>query len=236
MHTFQQVLQANPQFSADFSCARPCIFENESGDFTYSASGTLFVVRGRSRYYGITAKHVVGNSAERLRILKDDSALGFVPLTQVARVSDRSGWDSDWTDFEVFTIHYDASPTGAIRVNNLTALTLCRNETLVIVGYPSPNLDVDYYLRRIMANRLVHVGRYLKPSTLDLLCTAQFQSAPDVSTFDGFSGSPLWVCRENPDRLQFAGMALRGSASSGIIHFVAGSVLAAAVLALDDGA
>ena len=101
---------------------------------------------------------------------------------------------------------------------------------LLVLGFPNDFSFVDYELGVIQNQRVSLRGRYVGPATGRYIHTMRVQPATNLSTFSGLSGGPVfaWVQRLGfKPQLALCGVAIQGSVSSGLVHFIEVSVLMA---------
>ncbi|MFZ2266210.1 MAG: AAA family ATPase [Azonexus sp.] len=96
-----------------------------------------------------------------------------------------------------------------------------------ILGYPADHSFADYDNEMLCTDRITLHARYIGRS-FPYLHEIEISDRHTLKTFSGFSGAPVfaWTSRTGMQAaLSFCGMALRGSAESGRIHFLDRSVL-----------
>ena len=99
---------------------------------------------------------------------------------------------------------------------------------LILIGYPGDHSFVDAESEELHTQRIALNARYVGPSSLPYLHEACVTDTHGLNTFSGFSGGPVFAVLRPPGRPATAGlcgMAIRGTSSSNIFHFLDRSVL-----------
>jgi hypothetical protein len=97
---------------------------------------------------------------------------------------------------------------------------------------PSEQSKIDYVAEEILTIRATLFGSYGGMSKLSHLRILRIENAHDFKSFDGFSGSPIFMWRTFKGKLPtpiLCGMALRGTSSSKLIHFLPISIIIDAI-------
>lgn len=215
---------------AAFSCVRPVTFITPGTEFT-SYTGTGFFVARDGYVYFITASHVLkGFDRDNLHIAMnsdDQQAAARIHLTQYTSI------DPDDTD------HADVT---CIWIRPLASLSgfkgelpfFLEDENIIANFTPGMNL----YFRGLCPELSIHEygenskfrisflsgrGEYVGKSERKDMHLMRVPGHVSFPSFDGLSGAPvIWIEDEKDPSTaaKFAGMLLRGTQSSGIIHFL----------------
>lgn len=231
------------------ACSRPIIFEStpiadeDEGigehDFAYFVGGTAFICTWRSRPFVVTARHCVEEvRGDQVLIFASTDHRGSLPFSRVWKGAESSF--EDFADLAVFEVAcgLEDEPLRGISLPELrgyTAPRLAADERLMVSGYPLEKRAVDYQERRLPEQRYRLEARYLGLSVADHVHELKILGHGDLESFNGFSGSPVFVVRGN--EAHFAGMVVLGShdtTKSVRMHFVAGAVLQAALSIVDS--
>jgi len=229
MHTFEEA-------------SRPVLYEHDEPKFAYWGKGSSFIIANTRNYYWVTAAHVLTNAGAHVnsvRIFPSDHSKISLPFDQQYSVNKGLADDEDYKD--VFMLRVDVSgfdksgdaPLVAqdLEVGWLSADWLTRNDELWIVGYPAESNYVDYDVDKISNTRSVLRAVYEGPSDSTHCHRLRMETSIRLVSYDGLSGSPVYCMKHrHHDRQELVfpllvGMLLRGSASSGIAHFVNSKVL-----------
>lgn len=222
---------------------RPVIFEGEHVEFPYWGKGSSFLIANTQNFFWVTASHVLvnmGGSVNSLRIFPSDNSRISLPFNEQYTVN--KGWADDEDYKDVFMLRIDLSgfdrsgdaPLVAqdIDIGVLPAEDLKPNDELWIIGYPSESNSIDYYDARAIKNtRSVLRAIYKGASISDHCHELTIESSIKLESLDGLSGGPVFHMKQETNNGEsviypmLVGMLLRGTASSGIAHFVSSSVI-----------
>ena len=221
---------------------RPVIFEQESAEFSYWRKGSSFLIANSKNFYWVTASHVLvnmGGSAQALRVFPLDDSQISLPFNEQYTVNKGSTDDEDFKD--VFMLRIDLNefdrhgdtPLVAQDIEHgvIPAERLKPGDELWVIGYPSESNLIDYDSCEIKSTRSVIRAIY-KGTSITVHChELAIESSIKLESYDGLSGSPVFHMKhvihngENVRYPMLVGMLLRGTASSGIAHFVSSRVL-----------
>ncbi|TSA06940.1 MAG: hypothetical protein D4R73_10505 [Deltaproteobacteria bacterium] len=221
---------------------RPIIFEQEHEEFSYWGKGSSFLIANSNNYYWVTASHVLinmGGRADSLRIFPSDNSKISVPFNEQYTVNKGSTDDEDYKDIFMLRIdlnEFDSSGDAPLIAQDiehgiLRAEQLEPNDELWVIGYPSESNFIDYDSCEIKNTRSVLRAIYRGRSVSDHCHELIVESSIKLENYDGLSGSPVFHMKQLNRNGQVAvypllvGMLLRGTASSGIAHFVSSSVI-----------
>jgi hypothetical protein len=107
-------------------------------------------------------------------------------------------------------------------------LSHAHSSEFVILGFPEEHSFVDYATEEIATVRIAMEGRYCGPSSIEYLHELEIIDGPPLSTYSGFSGSPVFALTSHPDgdtETVLCGMVLRGTSTSRRVHYLDRSVL-----------
>ena len=102
------------------------------------------------------------------------------------------------------------------------------------VGYPKTHNFVDYASSTIKMGQVLLEGAYIGDGVADECHEGKFLNPLGITDFDGMSGSPVFSVRNvigPAPTPRFCGLAIRGGAVGGQIHFLSANVIR---LALDE--
>ena len=215
---------------------QPLVFETNLSEFPYSIHGTVFIVGYKGRAFVLTTRHsLCPENSPAICVFPSDSSQRIIPLKDVFFVSENHASD-DFVDLAVIEIDMDEitdKEIGSAILINLELASgdwLSNSETaeMFIIGYPEEYSFVDYESEAIANGRLALYGRYAGLSVSDYCHMLKLSDTHNLSTFSGFSGGPVFAWIEHPGNrgeIVLCGMALRGTPSSKLIHFLDRSVL-----------
>jgi hypothetical protein len=215
---------------------QPLVFETGIAEFPYSAAGTVFLVRYKGSPFVLTTRHALNpDSLGPICIFPSDVSHRLSPLRDVFYVS-KGDVDEDYVDLAVLAIDMlniaHSEVAQAVLIDMILASgdwqTYARDSTFVIIGFPEEHSFVDCETQTINTTRVVLHASYVGPSPLQFLHELEITNTHSLTTFSGFSGSPVfaWIQPINQrPRVVLCGMAIRGTRSSGRIHFLDRSVL-----------
>ena len=222
-------------------CVQPLVFENSAPGFPYSTQGTVFLIGYAGRTFVLTARHSLNpENCPAICVFPFDTSQQIIPLKDVFFVS-REYFDDDFADVAVIEIDMnnitnpEVSKARIIDLDRALGDWLSKSESaeFFVIGYPDDFSSIDYDLETMTHNRIAMKGYYAGESELDYLHKLNIQKPYNLDSFSGFSGGPVFAWIENPEKSRgqviLCGMVLRGTASSGIIHFLDTSFLVAAL-------
>lgn len=221
---------------------RPVIFEQEHADFSYWGKGSSFLIANSNSYYWVTASHVLvnmGGRAQSLRIFPLDNSKISLPFNEQYTVNKGATDDEDYKDVFMLRIDlkefdsYGDTPLVAqdIEQGIIPAEHLKPDDELWVIGYPSESNFIDYDSNEIKNTRSVLRAIYRGRSVSDHCHELTIETSIKLKSYDGLSGSPVFYMKHaihNGEAVRYpmlVGMLLRGTASSGIAHFVGSKVI-----------
>lgn len=213
--------------------ARQIVFRTGIDAVPVTIGGTCFLVAYFDRLFAITAKHVVGGATSE-HLLIDTCDRAWIParvLEQFDAFDEETG-ALDLVVYELDIRHFTRKHRRMSRAYNMPPSDLnwwpdrftCG---FFLFGYPLVRASVDYGQVTTEAKReqwFVN-ARYDGPSVLPHCHVFKVLSASGLPDLNGLSGSPVFAHRNvigGEVSIGFAGVALRGSASSGLVHCIDG--------------
>ncbi|TPQ29074.1 hypothetical protein [Methylomonas koyamae] len=217
-------------------------FETGVSEFPLSVAGSAFMVAFRNNLLVLTAKHVVSEwPTHKLRLIISEAGdcVTFTNRWDI-RVEDEEE-DGDQNDLVIFQADIANVSAAARKENHVINLTPpdisdwygTRNNALFFLfGYPKLGTGVDYELSKVISNQYLLHGSYIGDSFSYGCYELVLHNPLELSSFDGLSGSPVFsLFSGSADAAQptFCGIAIRGTASSGKIHFLGSQIIFAAL-------
>ena len=223
---------------------QPMVFETGNNDYPYSVQGTAFLVGYRKNIYALTARHVLQPSnLFPVCLFPSDTSQRIIPLNEAFFVPEHQAPD-DFMDLAVLIVddpvqfHEDIKKASILSLSrSRTNWGLLPKETeYYLIGFPDEKCSVDYKAEELNTQREILAGHYEGPSSIPYLHKLRISSPHKFTTFSGFSGGPVFCIEQAPenDTVRFCGMALRGSVSSGVVHFLDKCVLLDALEVQDE--
>lgn len=213
---------------------QPLVFETGLAEFPYSTAGTVFLVKYKGKAFVLTTRHGLRpDSLHPICVFPSDTSHRLIPLDDAFFVLVEVE-PEDYMDLAVIAVDAarikDAEVGGALLIELTSNLVGWPDDVaeLFVLGYPEDHSFVDPMNQLLHTQRVALNARYLRPSSLPHLHEALITDNHSLTTFSGFSGSPVFsVLRSTrkPATVGLCGMAIRGSSSSNIIHFLDRSVL-----------
>lgn len=221
---------------------RPVIFEYDGAEFSYWGKGSSFLIASAKNFYWVTTSHVLtnmGGSAQSLRVFPLDNSKISLPYNEQYTVNRGLTDDEDYKDVFMLRINlkefdrYGDTPLVAqdIEKGAVSAERLKPGDELWIIGYPSESNFIDYDGCEIKNTRSVLRAIYKGESASVHCHELNIDSSIKLESYDGLSGSPVFHMKhaiENGEIVRYpmlVGMLIRGTASSGIAHFVGSRVI-----------
>ncbi|MQA40352.1 serine protease family protein [Rugamonas aquatica] len=216
---------------------QPLVFETGVPEFPYSTSGTVFLVGYKGKAYVITTRH--GLAAENLPaicVFPTDTSHKLLPLGHMFSVP-LEDEPEDFMDLAVIDIAPSAksdtelgkaSLIDAIKAYEPDWTSNARSIPLYVVGYPSERSEIDISTGNLRTDRIILSGSYEGPSPLPYLHLLRVSGSEEFESFSGFSGGPVFALRQIAVGIVkpvLCGMAIRGSSSSALFHFLDASVI-----------
>lgn len=222
--------------------ARPVIFRTGLPETPVSIAGSAFVVGLGPSLYVLTAAHVVADyPAHQLLVLPCEGATDVFHISHSWKVEHPFA-DQDATDLLIMRVTMDRLKR---RIREQARVLDLRTEvghwfedrfssTFFLFGFPKQFNSIDYDREEIDLSLAFLQANYVGPSHADECHEIKCYNPLGIESFDGarFSGSPVFAMRNDIGRTaptRFCGMAIRGGAASGRIHFLGVEVIRAAL-------
>lgn len=215
---------------------QPLVFETGSPDFPYSTAGTTFLVGFNGRAFVLTTRHGLRpDDLGPVCIFPTDESREVLPLKDVYFVAKEDVGD-DFGDVAVMSLEASAPLTRETASARIIALSPAavdwrehsHDAEFLVLGFPADYSFVDYDMAELHNERIAIIGRYVGLSTGDFVHELEFEkSNVALTTYGGFSGSPVFAVFEweSETVVILCGMVIRGTSSSGRMHFVDRAVL-----------
>lgn len=215
---------------------QPLVFETGIPEYPYSTAGTVFLVGYEGHPFVITTRHsLTPDNLNPVCVFPSDVSLRMLPLKDVFYVPETHE-SEDFVDLAVISVDTSRVNHSEVAQAKLIDLALAGDEWLPFVdsaeffmlGFPRDHAFVDFEREELHTERMALHARYIGPSALPHLHEIQISGRHTLTTFSGFSGAPVfaWVAHNaQPARPILCGMAIRGTADSGRVHFLDRSVL-----------
>jgi len=221
--------------------ARPICFA-ESEDSYIWGFGSGFILNSKGNVYFITAKHVITNQKakhQHARVIMPEAKIAL-PFTgaftpQFPEHENRA----DVEDFIIFSVNdqlYAAESGADLESWNFDKWAwptqkLEIGAQILLAGFPFTENRYDWDKNRISETLLISVG-YLNHSELGN-GIYKFEADPSELTFNGLSGAPVFCRREG--YIFFTGLVIRGTSSSGLLHFIGAEFIRDALSFKEEG-
>ena len=223
-----QALAEMLKFAA--KCARPICFCGHKEDWVWGI-GSSFLINYLGHVFSITAKHVIENQkANPLHTcisIQNTNVMLPIKLSFTPTAIDHEN-KSDVEDLLFFYIDdqlfrqesgMDLYSWDVVNYS-ISASLLNVGEELVVIGFPH---DEKYdYDKKIITDTLLFRTASLAQSKLGSNIYTM-KGKPSDFNFDGMSGSPVFC--EKDGSVLFLGIVIRGTSSSGILHFIGSEVI-----------
>lgn len=211
--------------------ARQLVFRTGAEGTPISLGGTYFFVRYRDHLFAITAKHVVGDALpEQLLLATNDKS--WIPariLHQFTSTEETSG-ALDLVVYELDVRHLTGKHRRASWAFNLLPsepswMPIRHESQFFLFGYPRIHSTVDYGVQttHVESQQWFVTGSYSGESELPHCHALRLAEPGNILDLDGFSGAPVFSHYHligMSSRPLFAGVALRGSIASRLVHFL----------------
>ena len=228
------MLSLNEITAAYAQSVQPLVFETGLDEFPYSTAGTVFLVGHEGKAFVLTTRHGLRpDSLLPICVFPSDTSHRLIPLDDVFFVP-LSDEPEDFMDLAVIAINTSRIEDSEVAGAHLLALA----ENLVgwpddaaelfVLGFPEDHAFIAPDTQLLHTQRIVLNARYVGPSSIPYLHEARVTDTHNLTTFSGFSGGPVFAVIRPQDEaasIGLCGMAIRGTSSSNIIHFLDRSVL-----------
>lgn len=224
--------------------ARPVLFETGLTLYPHSICGTAFLVEYRSSIFAITARHVVrSHPAEKLHIRPSDKSTTSIPFSRwfVLPLNE----DHDLSDLYVIRVDANRMHRADKKALNILYIpahghdwfSARASSRFFFFGYPVESAEVDAKRDTVLTQQYIVAASYVGPSLEQECFELSFDNPLGLTDLSGMSGSPVIAMRSalfSEDLPVFAGMILRGSVSSGRVHFLSSSRIVEALRSIDE--
>jgi hypothetical protein len=211
-----------------------CFFDD---NYSYPwGIGSIFLLNYKGVVFGVTAKHVIENQGAdcrniRVSMLETTVTLkiksAFTPNFYVHENNDEI---EDLLFFEVDSKLFEKeSETNLYSWDFVTqtypASKLKIGAELLVTGFPFTDEKYDYDNNIINDLLLIRTANLTAPTFGKDIYT--MEATPSDTEFNGLSGSPVF-CRIERD-VFFCGIVIKGSSSSGLLHFIGSDIIHSAL-------
>lgn len=211
------------------NCARPVLFE---GFGHYGGFGSSVLIASGHYYYWLTAKHVITEqdaSIEQLRIFPTDHSRMSIPYDQWREIT-TNDVDDECRDLYCLRIDLNQfsqsgdSVLGGIDINVAyqSPRQLTVGTPLKVIGFPGEFRGIDYEKKLILSRRFEFDAIYSGKQSQHFFHELRISDMKGISDCNGLSGSPVFGLLDNGEGKVplFAGILVRGSASTGVCSFI----------------
>lgn len=220
---------------------QPVVFETGIAAAPYSTIGTAFYVGSAGRAFAVMARHTLRpDSLYPVCLFPVDRSRRLLPLTNVFYVP--AEFEGDETlDLAIVEIDMDVAMShGELRQALLLDMKLAVPESrpplsgssLVVIGYPVQLSSIDYEAEEIRNERIALSGRYAGVSSTHYVHQMTVVGDHHLDSFSGLSGGPVFGWHEGyggQGCVFLCGMAIQGTAASGIVRFVDAEIIDQAI-------
>lgn len=216
---------------------QPLVFETGVEDYPYTTNGTVFLVGYEGKPYVVTTRHGLNaDNPPAICVFPSDTSHHLIPLQNVFSVP-REAQPEDFMDLAVIEIETSASTNSEVNQAILIDLALaCEPEwqrnvsdmEFFVTGYPCERSSISEITQELRTDRVTLFGKYVGESPLPYLHLLKIDDRQNLSSFGGLSGGPVFAWKTSSDQRPkpvLCGMGIRGTASSGLIHFLDISVI-----------
>lgn len=222
------------------SAVQPLVFEWDNSVAPYSTAGTVFIVKHGDGLYVLTTRHGLDPvNCGPICVFPTDRSHKNLPLGRVFFV-DREVVDFDYLDLAVIdidTCRLDENDLSELSLIDLDRdagdwLTTPDQAPLYLLGYPTERSEVMYATKEIRTDRIILKGKYVGEGPSPYLHTLHIEDSMGFTTYSGFSGGPVLrvqTTQAGKPTLVLCGMAIMGTPSSQLVHFIDRTVLLDAI-------
>lgn len=207
----------------------PAVFESPESEFGYYGIGTIFTVKFKGSYYAITAKHIINkpwNSSADLRILLRHHE-HTVPFDRESAFPDDDDMTNDILIFRIDTQRLELNPPPNLQFMNLDSFSVPDHQNLndllfLVCGYPGCRRSYDYDNKKVVAGITIIEGNHVETSLQNEVSAIKV-NYDHINEPNGLSGSPVMLISSGVPLL--AGMVLRSTPKSRLIHFMSAKAI-----------
>lgn len=219
---------------------QPLVFETGLHDFPYSTAGTLFLASWEGAWYVVTTRHALRpENPTPLCVFPNDRSRQVFTLGNVFFVS-FANESEDYVDLAVIDIDtvsmkdtelLTALPLDLSKIYFEDWETRVNTHTFYLLGYPNELSNVEYKNQFLRTDRIVLRGATIDRSPIDHLYMLNVENSCGLASFSGLSGGPIFAASELDENTEviFCGMAIRGTPTSKVVHFVPSQVIVHAI-------
>ena len=222
---------------------QPMLRETGNDEYPYAIpGGTIFLAVYKGRAFAITARHVLFPLTP-ICLFATDWLRKILPLENVFYVhADKI--DDDFADFAIIELDMRKllkdPQFSLLRLIDLEKVSgdwlyHSRKAAFLVLGYPTNHSEIDTSKESITTARFTLRGNYEGVSKhCSSVHKISISNDDGVTDFNGFSGGPVFAFVPNerkPDKVFFCGIAIRGSSSSCLVHFLEQEMLIAGIQA-----
>jgi hypothetical protein len=212
-------------------CTRGLLVETTDTQYPYFLIGGGFLVSFREVGIFITAKHVITRQSPESSIVFPIGTDQIVVLRRQGLLEgDKSYQDLAYYPYLASSLDMEVPGWRPIALDLTFPLVQSGQQSLVpdaelcVVGIPQETRSIDWESGRIDFGTVELLARYDQPdSNRDLIHRAHVVDGPDLASYAGLSGSPVFSM--TPPYIGLAGCVIEASAQSGIIHFIDSRIL-----------
>jgi len=211
--------------------ARQVLLHTGAEDAPFATSGTYFLVTYEDRLFAVTARHVVGNNPpEKLLLIVSDKTVIPARVLEQIDPSDEIGGGLDLLIYDLDVRHFNTKQRRSccaypLLVTEPSWLLWRRTAAYFLFGYPLKYTTMEYGQRttRTETQQWFCEATYNGESEIAHCHRLLLRDPKRIGDLNGLSGAPVFALvpsRGGDSRPLFAGVVLRGSASSGLVHFL----------------
>jgi hypothetical protein len=201
---------------------------NDMVEYPYTFRGSGTALRFGNEHFVFCCAHQFPDAVPdriAIRPAADETKIITASVMHLPTVSDENE-NSDYIDARGFQFHVENYDMGGLSSDFLsvdaTMLWPANDRGMfLILGYPSELQDVDYERPGVVARIAIVNGVYDGPSQSPYVHRLRMQRTRQFDP-DGLSGGPVFYLGGDAGSyfIGFAGMVIRGSAGSEILHFI----------------
>ena len=220
------------------NAAKPVYMRVNNDETPIASIGTCFLVGYKRRVFALTAGHLVKNApAQDILISPVDGQSDWLPLSNGYRFNEERLSTTDEYDaiaYEVLLDEVSDRNKKGANVLNLDALIQedwrlnCYTSPMMLFGYPRERAIVDYDSITAKHSQFFLAGRYVESHRQPTLHILAVTNPLRLESFAGLSGSPVFIQHGrigSSEVVSFCGLAITGTATSGLVHFLEASVI-----------
>ncbi|HSH92781.1 MAG TPA: hypothetical protein VK968_01410 [Roseimicrobium sp.] len=231
------VLSAVEEIRKYRAAVRPLVLDTGVEQYPIGLCGACFMAVSHGQLFLVTARHLVeGLHNGQVRCLPTDKSMRRLPLSRgVGTITDDVADDVDAIVYPASVVGLSKKTVRAASVLNLDAPGFktwkpsAHASTFVVVGYPRQHSEIDYEKQLANAGQIAIPATYDSPrSGSSVLHRLRAQNDLHLNDFGGFSGGAVFSVEQQiaaPPITRFCGMAVEGTAESGLLSLIDCSAL-----------